>query len=251
MKRTSGQPAAGRSVNAVITVLYDNNLYDPGLIPGWGLSCLVEGLKKAILFDTGGDGCTLLGNMRQLGVEPAEVGIVVLSHIHGDHTGGLESFLERDPRVVVYLPDSFPGNFKKAVMSLGARVEGVLEPRELLPGVYTTGELGDGIREQALALKTTAGLVVITGCAHPGVVNVVRKAKEITGEDTVTLVLGGFHLADEPNSRVKSILREFRRLWVQKLAPCHCTGDRTRRLFKEEYGVDCIECGVGRIIRSL
>jgi 7,8-dihydropterin-6-yl-methyl-4-(beta-D-ribofuranosyl)aminobenzene 5'-phosphate synthase len=244
----SPQPGAGKSMEASVTILYDNNRFDPRLKTAWGFSCLVRGLEKTILFDTGGDGYTLHGNMRQLGIEPAEVDIVVLSHIHGDHTGGLERFLEKNSRVVVYLPDSFPGNFKNAVASLGARVEGVIESRELFPGAYTTGELGDGIREQALALKTTEGLIVITGCAHPGIVKMVRKAREVTGVDTVYLVVGGFHLGGEPPSRIELITEELRRLSVHKVAPCHCSGDGTRRLFKEKFGADYVESGVGKKI---
>jgi 7,8-dihydropterin-6-yl-methyl-4-(beta-D-ribofuranosyl)aminobenzene 5'-phosphate synthase len=244
----SPQPSAAKPVEASMTILYDNNRFDPRLKTAWGFSCLVRGLEKTILFDTGGDGYTLLGNMRQLGVDPAEIDIVLLSHIHGDHTGGLRAFLEKNSHVVVYLPGSFPENFKKTVISLGARVEKVVEARELFPGAYTTGELGDGIKEQALALKTTEGLVVITGCAHPGIVNMVRKAREITDEDRVYLVVGGFHLSGEPPSRIESIAKELRLLSVKKIAPCHCSGDEARKLFKQEYGADYIECGVGKRI---
>jgi 7,8-dihydropterin-6-yl-methyl-4-(beta-D-ribofuranosyl)aminobenzene 5'-phosphate synthase len=235
-----------KPMEASMTTLYDNNRFDPRLKTAWGFSCLIRGLEKTILFDTGGDGYTLLGNMRQLGVEPAEIDIVLLSHIHGDHTGGLEGFLERNSRGVVYLPGSIPENFKKAVKSLGGHVEEVVQAKKLFPGAYTTGELGDGIREQALVLKTTEGLVVITGCAHPGIMNMVRKAREITGESKVYLVIGGFHLSSESASRLKSILKEFRRLSVKKVGPCHCTGDGAHRLFKQEYGTDYIECGVGK-----
>jgi 7,8-dihydropterin-6-yl-methyl-4-(beta-D-ribofuranosyl)aminobenzene 5'-phosphate synthase len=206
-----------------LTILYDNIRFDPRLKTAWGFSCLVRGLEKTILFDTGGDGFTLLENMRRLRGEPSEIDIVVLSHIHGDHTGGLERF-----------------------KSLGARFEEVLEARELFPGAYTTGELGDGIREQALALKTTEGLVVITGCAHPGIVNMVRKAKEMTGQDTVYLLVGGFHLGGEQPSRIKSVAKELRLLSVQKVVPCHCSGDETRRLFREKFGADYVEGGVGK-----
>jgi 7,8-dihydropterin-6-yl-methyl-4-(beta-D-ribofuranosyl)aminobenzene 5'-phosphate synthase len=235
-----------KPMEASMTTLYDNNRFDPRLKTAWGFSCLIRGLEKTILFDTGGDGYTLLGNMRQLGVEPAEIDIVVLSHIHGDHTGGLEGFLERNSRVVVYLPGSFPENFKKAVKSLGGHVEEVVQAKGLFPGAYTTGEIEGGIREQALALNTTEGLVVVTGCAHPGIVSMVRKAREITGENKVYLVIGGFHLSSESASRLKSILREFRRLSVQKAAPCHCSGDEARKLFKQDYGAGYIECGVGK-----
>jgi len=248
---SSGSPQPGAEKPSVvnITILYDNNRFDPHLKAAWGFSCLVRGLGKTVLFDTGGDGSILLANMRQLGVEPAEVDIVILSHIHVDHTGGLGKFLEKNNRVVVCLPGSFPGNFKKAVMSLGADVKDVLEPKELFPGVYTTGELGNGIREQALALKTAAGLVVITGCAHPGIVKTVQKAKDISGDETVRLVIGGFHLGGEPPSGIESICEELRLLSVRKVAPCHCSGDNTRRLFRKKFGCDYLESGAGKRIK--
>ena len=100
--------------------------------------------------------------------------------------------------------------------------------------------------EQALALKTTEGLVVITGCAHPGIVNMVRKAREITGEERVYLGVGGFHLRGETPSRIESIAQELRLLSVRKVAPCHCSGDGTRKLFRERFEADYIESGVGK-----
>jgi 7,8-dihydropterin-6-yl-methyl-4-(beta-D-ribofuranosyl)aminobenzene 5'-phosphate synthase len=230
-------------------ILYDNNRFDTRLKTAWGFSCLVQGLEKTILFDTGGDGDTLLSNMRLLGVQTARIDIVVLSHIHGDHTGGLGEFLEKNPRLVVYLPESFPGSFKKAVMALGARVEEVFEAREIFAGAYTTGELGDGIREQALALKAPKGLVVITGCAHPGIVSMVRKARQVTGENIVHLVVGGFHLGGDPPSSIKSIAEELRLLSVQKVAPCHCSGDGARTLFREKFQSDYIESGAGKTLQ--
>ncbi|MBN2438122.1 MAG: MBL fold metallo-hydrolase, partial [Deltaproteobacteria bacterium] len=235
--------------HVVITILYDNNAFDPRLKTAWGFSCLVRGLEKTILFDTGGDGRTLFGNMKQLGVDPHEVDIVVLSHIHGDHTGGLAAFLESNSRVAVYLPGSFPGEFKNAVRFLGAVVEEITEAREILPGVYSTGDLGDGIREQALALKTGEGLAVITGCAHPGIVRMVRAARDISGEDRISLVVGGFHLGGESPLRIGSIAAELRGLSVGKVAPCHCSGDETRRLFREHFKADYIESGVGKRIQ--
>lgn len=231
-----------------MTILYDNNGFDPRLKTAWGFSVLVRGLEKTVLFDTGGDGATLLSNMRLLGVEPDQIDIVVLSHIHGDHTGGLGKFLEKNAHVVIYLPGSFPGNFKQALIALGARVEEVLEAREIFPGAYTTGELGDGIREQALAIKTPKGLVVITGCAHPGIVGMVRRAKEIAGEDRVELVVGGFHLGGESSSRIESVAGQLRLLSVHRVSPCHCSGDATRTLFRQEFGSKYIQSGAGKEI---
>ena len=221
------EPQIQGIVDRAITILYDNNRFDPRLKAQWGFSCLVEGWEKTILFDTGGDGSVLLHNVRQLGIRPGWVDALVLSHIHGDHTGGVKAVLVEKSDVDVYLPRSFPESFKGTVKSLGANVEEVSGARQICTDVFTTGELGKGIVEQSLVLRTPEGLVVITGCAHPGVVQVVRAAKEMSGEDKVCLVLGGFHLAGEPIPRIKSVLQAFRRLSVRNVAPCHCSGDQT------------------------
>jgi len=69
----------------------------------WGFSCLVDGLEKTILFDTGGNSSMLLSNMRKLGVDPQKVEIIVISHLHSDHVGGLRGFLEKDHNLNVFL----------------------------------------------------------------------------------------------------------------------------------------------------
>ena len=75
-----------------ITIVYDNCLSKPGLRTGWGFSSLIEtDCAPPLLFDTGADGTTLLHNMRKLGIDPGRIGIIVISHAHGDHTGGLSS----------------------------------------------------------------------------------------------------------------------------------------------------------------
>jgi 7,8-dihydropterin-6-yl-methyl-4-(beta-D-ribofuranosyl)aminobenzene 5'-phosphate synthase len=231
-----------------ITIVYDNNKYDPSLETKWGFSCLVEGLERTILFDTGGDSATLLSNMGKLKIDPAWVDVIILSHIHGDHIGGLSGFLEENGDVTVYLPKSFPGSFEDEAMSFGAEVVEVSEAEELFSGVYTTGELGNEIKEQSLIITTSQGLVVITGCAHPGVVNIVRKAKEMLVGKPVYLVVGGFHMTGAAISQIESVIEGFRELGVKKIAPCHCSGDETRKLFKEDYGEDYINSGVGKII---
>jgi 7,8-dihydropterin-6-yl-methyl-4-(beta-D-ribofuranosyl)aminobenzene 5'-phosphate synthase len=116
------------------------------------------------------------------------------------------------------------------------------------PGVCTTGQVGTGIVEQALVVETDAGSVIVTGCAHPGIVEMVRKGKEITAGE-VALVLGGFHLGKASRGQTKEIVSTFRRLGMQRVAPCHCTGDRARRLFVDAYGMDCTLAGVGWVVR--
>jgi 7,8-dihydropterin-6-yl-methyl-4-(beta-D-ribofuranosyl)aminobenzene 5'-phosphate synthase len=90
--------------------------------------------------------------------------------------------------------------------------------------------------------------VIITGCAHPGIVAIVEQAREVFAEP-VRLVLGGFHLGGKSKAEIDAILRDFQRLGVEQVAPCHCTGEQAITQFAAEYGEDFIEAGVGRVIR--
>jgi 7,8-dihydropterin-6-yl-methyl-4-(beta-D-ribofuranosyl)aminobenzene 5'-phosphate synthase len=231
-----------------IIIVYDNNPFDSRLETGWGFSCLVRLPKRTILFDTGGDSATLLYNMFQLQINPKEVEAVVLSHGHGDHVGGLGGFLELNSNVTVYLPRSFPQMFKDDVSYLGAKVEEVYQAGELMPGVYSTGELGGGIKEQSLIITTSQGLAIITGCAHPGVVPIIQRAKEVVPDSKLYLALGGFHLGGVSPAEMESIIASFRRLGVARVAPVHCSGDQARQIFEQRYGTGYIESGVGKII---
>jgi len=234
-----------------ITVVYDNRTLDPDLSPAWGFSCLVG---EDLLFDTGGDGPRLLSNMERMRLDVGRVTSVVLSHAHGDHTGGLAGILAVNKGITVYLPRSSSSRFKEQVKAHASVVE-VHEPMEIAEGVYTTGEMGRSLVEQALVLVTNQdpstgsgrSLVIITGCAHPGIVNIVKKAKEVVNEEAY-LVMGGFHLSVASTKAVKGIIADFRRLGVQRVAPCHCTGDRAIGMFAAEYGEDFIEIGVGKVL---
>lgn len=231
------------------TIVYDNNPYDPALRTAWGFACLVETTEATLLFDTGGDGPTLLSNMARLDRDPQAIDIVILSHIHGDHVGGLSGLLDLDIKPKVYVPTTFPATFKEDVRARTDIVE-VSGPLEIIPGVYTTGGVnsglaGSGITEQALAVETEDGLVVVTGCAHPGIVKMVRCAKEITRGD-IALVMGGFHLGGAAQGQIERIIADLRQLGVQGVAPCHCTGDQARGMFADAFGADFVPAGVGR-----
>ena len=233
--------------NTTITIIYDNNPCDKRLKTAWGFSCLVRIDGKNILFDAGGDSPTLLSNMKTLDIDPREINAVVLSHIHGDHVGGVFGFLKQNSNVTVYLPRSFPKNFKQQVKSFGAKIVEISKGEKLFDNVYTTGELGTGIKEQSLIIKGRKGFILITGCAHPGIVNILEKSKDFIG-GVPLLVIGGFHLVGTSNEKIKQIVEDFERLGAQKVGPCHCSGDRARYMFKKLYGGDFIEVGVGKII---
>ena len=236
-----------QSKNVSITIVYDNNSFIKGFQSDWGFSCFIKGTEKTILFDTGTDGNILLSNMEKLGIGPKEIEIVFLSHIHGDHTGGLWKFLKRNSNVTVYVPNSFPEDFKKKIKSYGAEYIDVSGNIEVCKNVYSTGELGTSIKEQSLVIETEKDLIVITGCAHPGIVEIVRSAIESSGEK-VYLVFGGFHLISHSKAEIKEIIKEFREIGIIKAGPCHCSGEPAREMFKEEYGEDFEEIGVGRVI---
>ena len=231
----------------VATIVYDNNRYERRLIPAWGFSCVVTAPEKTILFDTGGDGGILLDNMKKLCIRPSEVDVIVLSHIHGDHTGGLQEFLRHNSQVTVYLPGSFPTQIKRHIRSFGAEVKSVREPEELFEGAITMGELDGGVEEQSLLVKVSEIFCLITGCAHPGIINITKKAKETVGKE-VYLAMGGFHLTGVFRSQISYVAESLHRLGVQKVAPCHCSGDTARRLFKDYFGKNYIDSGVGKQI---
>jgi len=234
--------------NINITVVYDNNPYKEGIATSWGFSCVVAGTEKTILFDTGGDGRLLLENMSKTGVDVNSIETVVLSHIHGDHTGGLGEFLKKNPKVTVYLPKSFPKRFKEKVISFGARVVEVDKQTGICENVYSTGQLGKLIKEQGLVLRTQKSPVIITGCAHPGIVNMVKTAKDLFDEPPL-LVMGGFNLEWATKGKVEGIIKAFEDMNVKYAGPCHCTGDKARLLFAEHFEDSYINVGVGRVIR--
>jgi 7,8-dihydropterin-6-yl-methyl-4-(beta-D-ribofuranosyl)aminobenzene 5'-phosphate synthase len=230
-----------------VTILYNNIPSDPRLKTDWGFSALVERGEEVLLFDTGGNGAILMENIGVLGVDPARVRHVVISHAHSDHTGGLDSFLDSASKPAVFLLSEFGTSFLQSVRRRTEVIEAA-PGMQIAEAILTTGNVGGSIPEQSLAIRTKKGLVVITGCAHPGIVRVVEQAAGLAGEG-VYLVLGGFHLADMNDAQISSILRDFRRLGVQKVAPSHCTGDRAIAMFAAEYGENFLRTGAGSIIR--
>ena len=206
-----------------ITIIYDNNA-KKGLKSDWGFSCLVEDSKK-VLFDTGADSGILLYNMKRLKINPKDIDIVVLSHNHLDHIGGLKGFLKaNNNKAKVYYPTDFS------------------EPTKITRDVYSTGALSSnflGIKEQSLFVKTPRGLVILVGCSHPGVdkiLDTVKKVNNLESNKGIYAIIGGFHGFNR--------LEKLR--GIELIGACHCT--QYKKEIKDMYPANYKEVKAGSII---
>jgi len=240
--------AAKTGTDITVTIIYDNYVYKEGTKADWGFSCMIKGIEKTILFDTGTKPDILVHNMKILNVNPNDTQLVVISHNHHDHTGGLWACLEKNPHVKVFLPYSFPNTFVRKVEGYKAKVVTVNQPMKLCKNVFLTGEMGNRTIEQSLILETDKGLVLITGCSHPGIVNILKKAMEIRRKK-VFMVFGGFHLIDKSEDELKEIITQFKELGVSKVGATHCTGEKAIKRFKDAYGKNYVDMGVGKVLK--
>lgn len=207
-----------------ITIIYDNTSFRKDLRHDWGFSALIEVNGRKILFDTGAKGSVLFSNMVKLGIDPAEIDDVFISHHHYDHTGGLSAFLDKNREITLWTPDSFRGvkDVKKVV-----RVDNACE---MYDGIYSTGEL-EGI-EHSLCIKTSKGVVIITGCSHPEMENILNAASRF---GKIYGITGGLH-GTRPEA-----LRD-----LNLICATHCTEykEEIKALYPESY----IEGGAGKSI---
>ncbi|MBD3246905.1 MAG: MBL fold metallo-hydrolase [Candidatus Omnitrophica bacterium] len=228
-----------------LKVLFDKDSQDPRYASGWGLAYLLDG---RLLFDTGEKGEYLLENLRVLQIDAARVEMIVISHAHWDHTGGLSAFLD------LHRHASVAGCAEaENLLSLpsGTRFVPVTEGQELIPGVWTSGCLTTRyhdapLAEQALFVKTGSGIAVLSGCAHPGILSFVELARHCFPEEPLTFVGGGFHLINRDPREIRYIADKMKQMGVQRVGPSHCSGYEAFEIFQQVFGSDCVRLKVGK-----
>ena len=246
-----------------VSLLSENTAGGHGIQGEHGLAFWIECAGQRILFDTG-QGLVLSENAAVMNVDLAIVDAIVLSHGHYDHTGGLAQVLAaaRRPLPVYTHPGALAAKYRatdagvraigmpdacrRAVQGIAARLVPTAAAATIAAGIRTTGEIprihpeeapderfcldaegrvADPVADdQALMLETTAGIVLLLGCAHAGLINTLDRVRDLTAGAPVRAVVGGMHLRSATPERLAWTIRELRRFDIASLYPMHCTG---------------------------
>ncbi len=230
-----------------LTIVYDNYVFDPGFRPGSGFACTAATGDGTLLFDAGAHISTLSFNLEKAGIAAAGINVIAISHLDSDHYGGLLDLLEKTGRPEVYVPAVFPSRYKEKIATRGGRVREVTGPVELLPHVFSTGQVGGGIKEQALALETPGGIVLVVACGHPSLLRLAEAARAAV-DRPLHMIAGGFHLGGMEEQDLKRTFDELRGLGLEKVAPGHCSTDAGIAFLRREFGDGFMPSGAGKVI---
>src|SRR5262245_18300854 len=266
-----------------ITILYDAFGKLPAMKKDWGFAALVEIGGRRILFDTGNNPDILAQNVKAAGVDLGKLDFVVMSHRHGDQMVGMTYLLGKNPKVKIYAPQegfgvfgaSLPGSFYRKdeslpqemryydgkppeVLRVGsawppANIELIDKTTEVAPGVTLIAQVSDApgtkeLKELSLAINTPEGIVLIVGCAHPGIEAIVAETAAINPR--IRLVAGGFHLVTAPDTVIERVVAALHDTYkVERIAPGHCSGEYTFSAVKQIFGDRYAYAGVGTVLQ--
>jgi 7,8-dihydropterin-6-yl-methyl-4-(beta-D-ribofuranosyl)aminobenzene 5'-phosphate synthase len=271
-----------------VTCVVDDAVCDHSSFWGeHGLAFLIETESGRVLFDTGQSGTVLLHNLKLLGIEPKTINALAISHAHYDHTGGLPALMGliedlRPTGIPLYAhPDLFRERFSRREGSLKSvglplkrealeqrlTLQLSAQPKEILPGVWTTGEITDRAEpegrsvhhlvrgmedwepdpyrdDMSLVLKTDGGLAVLCGCCHAGLLNTLAHVRRTLGPD-ITTVAGGTHLLHADEADLRRVIEVLGELGAPRLYLNHCTGQRAYVTLAQAFGERVAPCPAG------
>lgn len=265
--------------NLKITILAENTVYQSGLMAEHGLSLFLEYNGKKYLFDTG-QGMVLEDNAEKLDIDLKNLDGLFLSHGHYDHTGGLKKLLEINPEIKVYAhPAAFAEKYSQKEKIYFAGYDGkkpenfisVENKLEIAEDLFLTGEItaenddylnkkfkvkknGEFVTDRflddiSLYLETAEGLIIILGCSHKGVENIIKNIIELSSCKKIKAVIGGMHLKNASEEKINSKAEFFAELDIDNIYPIHCTGRKAQFIFQKKLSDKVKLAGVGDIIK--
>ncbi|MHA1926332.1 MAG: MBL fold metallo-hydrolase [Candidatus Thorarchaeota archaeon] len=222
-----------------ISVLVDNHPNGTLEAP-WGLSMLIETTDMAILFDSGPHWSALRNNSESLGIDlESTCDVAVVSHEHPDHVDGLSYISSIHDNLTLYTPD-YGGQTRYWMHDFFA-IE-VEDTAQVSSGIAIIG-MGS---EQALVINVeNLGLIILVGCSHPGVENIVARSIEVMNVRAVYMVMGGFHLLQAGQEQVSDAIDALIQMGVQNIYPLHCSGDEVNEYLDSSYPANHGEASVG------
>jgi 7,8-dihydropterin-6-yl-methyl-4-(beta-D-ribofuranosyl)aminobenzene 5'-phosphate synthase len=231
-----------------LTILYDIVSINHNMKTGIGFSCLIQVGNIKILFDTGGDGLILLNNMHRLHIDPHSIKYLLLSHSRLGNIGGLEDFLNVNRNVVVYIPDKFPAILTENIKIFTKKVHQVLSVQEIYPNVFSLGEFLGIFKEQAMAIRSSKGIIIIVGCAHHGIEVIMQRTQDAFPDETIFMLMGGFHFSGLSEAEKIKMIETIREYKVQNVAACFCCEEVGRKILQRTYNKNFIPLGAGGTI---
>lgn len=270
--------SAAPKVKALKITILSTMLADYGTFGEWGFAALVEADGKRMLFDSGAHPDTVLKNAQALRIDLSGIDQMVLSHNHGDHSGGIVTLrtelMKTNPKALsvahvgkgIFIPrvdkqgkdENGALPIRAAYETLGGTWVEHDKPAELLPGVWLTGpvprpndehnwsgyrRMSDGAEDivqedSALIFDTDKGLAMLTGCGHAGVVNIAEYARSTVREAPFEAVVGGLHLFRADDKTIAWTVAKLKPMGVRHLLAAHCTGIEATYKLRDGLGLD-------------
>ena len=268
----------------IIKMLIENECENTDLHKEHGISLYIETEGKKLLFDTGRSGA-FVDNAAKIGIDVGKIDNVIISHAHSDHGGGLLRFSQVNKHAPVYISDKAQREYYikllliKADVSIPHAVFDTFSDRicfiknftKIEDGIFLitrfkrkyplvrsskkllVKQKGQLVRDEfdheiALVIDNKGKLVIVTGCSHNGVENMIDAVIAHFPDMPIQTVIGGFHLMGFPFSNlmgesrlnIAALGNRLLDYHIEKTYTCHCTGKRGYSILKETMG-DSIE----------